>query len=355
MKRLRARRLMAAMIIVGAAALGGCGTVGYYAQAVHGQMELLAKRQPIRSLRDDPATHPELRAKLALVQRVRAFSVTQLRLPDNGSYRGYADVQRPYLVWNVFAAPEFSVEPVEWCFLFVGCVSYRGYFAETRARSFAAGLAHRGYDVFVAGIAAYSTLGWSDDPVPSTVMHYSDEALAGLIFHELAHQIIYVDGDSAFNESFATAVELEGTRRWLLANGTPEQFDAYLIENRRKDEFIRLLMDYRARLAVLYASGREADDMRAAKAQIFAELRDAYQQLRKGWGDDGGFDHWMGPGLNNAHLISVELYHQHLPGFQALLERHGGKLAAFYRAVETLGRLPKAERDAQLSSVGHAR
>jgi len=352
MKQVRTRRLMAAIIIVGTAALGGCASVGYYAQAIHGQMELLAKRQPIQSLIDDPATNAELRDRLTFIQRVRAFSVTELRLPDNGSYRSYADVQRPYLVWNVFAAPELSVEPVQWCFLFVGCLSYRGYFAEARAKAFAAGLAEQGDDVFVAGIAAYSTLGWFDDPVPNTVLHYSDEALAGLIFHELAHQLVYIDDDSSFNESFATAVELEGTRRWVLANGAPERFDAYLTEKRRKDEFIRLLMDYRARLAALYSSKREVPEKRAAKARLFAELRAEYRQLKKGWGGYDGFDHWMGQGLNNARLISVGLYHQHLPGFQALLKRHDGDLAAFYRAVAKLGRLPKAERDEKLSALG---
>jgi len=352
MKQVGGRRLMAAIIIVGTLALGGCGTVGYYAQAIHGQMELLAKRQPIQSIIDDPTTDAELRGRLTFIQRVRAFSVTELRLPNNGSYRSYADVQRPYLVWNVFAAPELSVEPVQWCFLFVGCLSYRGYFAEARAQGFAAGLADQGHDVLVAGIAAYSTLGWFDDPVPNTVLHYSDVALAGLIFHELAHQMTYIDDDSTFNESFATAVELEGARRWVLANGTPERFDAYLTEKRRKDEFIGLLMDYRARLAALYSSKREVHEKRAAKVRVFAELRAEYQQLKKGWDGYGGFDHWMGQGLNNARLISVGLYHQHLPGFQALLERHDGDLAAFYRAVEKLGRLPKAERDAQLSALG---
>ena len=201
--------------------LGGCTNLGYYYQAVEGQMQIWHRSRPIKQVIDDAQTPAQIRERLELVLRVRDFASAELALPDNGSYRKYADVERPFVVWNAFAAGEFSVAPKEWCFLFAGCVGYRGYFSQAGAERFAEDLKRQGLDVFVAGIPAYSTLGWFDDPVLNTVVRYPDAQLAQLIFHELAHQVFYVAGDTMFNESFAVAVELEGVDRWLARDGDP--------------------------------------------------------------------------------------------------------------------------------------
>lgn len=343
------RALLAVLLLV--LGLAGCATLGYYGQSIGGQIEILTKRRPIAELLDDPAVAEELKARLALILRLRAFASDELRLPDNDSYRSYADLERPYAVWNVYAAPEFSLTPKEWCFPVVGCVAYRGYFAKHEAETFAEELRGQGYDVHVGGVAAYSTLGWFHDPMLNTLIHRPTASLAGLMFHELAHQQVYVRDDSTFNESFATAVELEGARRWLAANGAPGQLDAYLATKRAQVRFVALIMDYRARLAALYASAQTDAHKRAGKAKLFSELRADYEKQQAQ--DSGGreYAHWFERDLNNARLVPVGVYRQHLPAFQALLVQHTGDLAAFYRAVQQLAKRPKDERDARLAAL----
>lgn len=328
----------------------GCANFGYYAQAVNGQLEIYSKSRPIAEVIADPATDPELRRKLAAVQQVRDYASRGLGLPDNDSYRRYADVGRPYVLWNVFATPALSLEPVEWCFPVAGCVAYRGYFSRERAQAFAAGLRDSGYDVFVGGVTAYSTLGWFSDPVLNTMIDRPLPQLAGLVFHELAHQHLYVPGDTAFSESFAVAVELEGVRRWFEANGAGDDYARYALQQRRREEFASLVLKYRDRLEALYDSGASAAEKRAAKAEIFAELRAEYEQVRDAWDGYDVYDAWFARELNNAYIASVGTYHRHVSAFQALLARYDGDLPAFYEAVAELGQLPAVDRIATLNT-----
>ena len=292
----RAVALLAGAATV-AAAIGGCSTFSYYGQAVVGHLDVVSRAQPIEARLADPATPPELRARLARALEIREFATRELALPDNGSYRAYADLGRPYAVWNVFAAPEFSVEPRRSCFPVVGCVSYRGYYAQADADAYAAGLRAEGYDVFVYGVPAYSTLGWFDDPVLNTFVRYPDAELARLVFHELAHQLVYVQGDTMFNESFAVAVEEEGVRRWLARHGDEAGRAAYATMRARRAEFVRLVLDYRARLEALYREPLTDEAKRAGKARLLGEMEADYRALKaQRWGGWGGSRGVLGGG-----------------------------------------------------------
>lgn len=330
----------------------GCANFSYYTQAISGQMNILAKSRPIDEWIEDPATASATRQKLATVLMLREFATRELGLPDNRSYRSYADLKRPFAVWNVFATPELSLQPKEWCFVVAGCVSYRGYFTHEKADQFAAELRQQGYDVYVGGVAAYSTLGWFNDPMLNTVLKRSETEIAGILFHELAHQKLYVKDDSAFNESFATAVELEGVKRWLQQQGKPEEFQRYQKNIKRRDEFIALVLRYRERLAKEYVASASDAEKRAAKAQILAELRNEYAALKTSWGGYDEYDSWFAQDLNNARLVSIGLYHQHVTAFQKLLARQSGDLTALYRAVQEIARQPKEKRDSALRALG---
>ena len=330
--------------------LGGCTTLGYYYQAVEGQMQMWHRSRPIQQVIDDSQTPEQLRERLALVLRIREFASAQLALPDNGSYRKYVDVQRPFVAWNVFATDELSVVPKQWCFPFVGCVAYRGYFSQTGAERFAQGLQRQGLDVYVSGIPAYSTLGWFDDPVPSTVLRYPDAELARLIFHELAHQVVYVRGDTRFNESFAVAVELEGVDRWLDHYGNAAQREAFALREERKTAFINLVLKYRDQLKQLYASPIPDGEKREKKAQTFTALKDEYLLLKASWSGYAGYDRFFDQQLNNAHLVPIATYSELVPGFRRLLAQNGGDFKRFYAAVAELGKLPRDERAARLAT-----
>jgi len=337
-----------AVLALVACALAACSTLGYYWQAADGQLELKRKARPIDDVLVDAGTSADLQSRLRRVQEIREFASAQLALPRNGSYQRYADLKRPYVVWNVFAAPEFSVTPRTWCFPIAGCVGYRGYFAEADAERFAAQLKSQRYDVYVGGVPAYSTLGWMDDPVLNTFVGYPEVELARLIFHELAHQVAYAKGDSTFNESFAVAVELEGVRRWIAQHGTPDQQAALERADARKEQFAELVSHTRARLREVYSSGAPPERMRAEKLQTLETMRAEYQALKAGWGGYGGYDWWFAQPLNNAQLASVAIYTQLVPGFQALLAREEGDLPRFYADVRELARLPKAQRRSSL-------
>jgi predicted aminopeptidase len=319
---------------------------------VNGQLELWRESRPIDDWLADPATDEKLKARLEQIQQMRAFASRDLDLPDNGSYRSYVDLGRPYVVWNVFAAPEFSLEPKAWCFPVAGCVTYRGYFSEVGAREFADGLAGEGYDTYVGGVPAYSTLGWFEDPVPSTVIGYPDTELARLIFHELAHQVVYVKDDTTFNESFATAVEQEGVRRWVVARGSPDTFAQFERSQTRKREFVALVLEYQGKLATIYASSSSDDEKRALKERTFTAMRADYAELKRNIGMPSGYDAWFAGPLNNARITSVASYTEQVPAFQALLAQEQGDLGRFYAAAKALGKLPKAERDAKLAALG---
>jgi len=331
----------------------GCSTAGYYWQAAGGQMELWWKRRDIEAVVGDPTTDAGLRARLQQVQAARAFAMTELHLPDNGSYRHYADLGRPYAVWNVFATPEFSLTPREWCFPVAGCVGYRGYFAEADARAEAEALRREGYEVYVAPVAAYSTLGWFRDPVLNTLLRRSDVEVAALLFHELAHQLLYVAGDSAFNESFASAVEAEGRRRWAENLGDARGYTEFRAAERRRGGFAELVGEARAQLAALFqSSATDPEHMRHEKQRIRAQLRARYQQLRDGsWGGRGDYEAWFSQDLNNAQLASVGLYHVHVASFEQLLRREGGNMQAFYAAARALAGQPREERERALRAL----
>ena len=333
------------------AAIASCQTMGYYAQAVGGQMELWQATRPIEQWVADEHTEPQLRERLERIAAIRDFASRELMLPDNQSFRGYADLHRPYVVWNVFAAPEFSLEPVQWCFPFAGCVAYRGYFSEENAQRFASKMDDKGLDVFVGGVPASSTLGWFDDPVLNTFVNYHEAELARLMFHELAHQIAYVCDDTAFNESFATAVELEGVRRWIESYGTPEAQQAFDEAQARKAQFLALVTRTRTSLKKLYSASLPEEEMRAAKVAAFRGLHEEYSVLKSSWGGFNGYDRWFQQPLNNAKLVSVAAYFDHVDAFQVMIRRAGGDLGAFYEEVRKLAKLPKSQRLAELSEV----
>jgi len=331
--------------------VSSCTSLEYYAQAVSGHLEVMWLSAPIDDRLHEAGTPEALRAKLKRVLAIREFASRELALPDNDSYRRYADLGRPFVVWNVFAAPEFSVTPIQSCFPFAGCVSYRGFYSEKAAQRHAAELEKKGDDVYMGGVAAYSTLGWFADPVLSTFIQYPEPEVARIVFHELAHQEVYVKGDTVFNESFAATVEEEGVRRWLEREGTPAQRTAYEDSRRRRSEFAALVIKYRAQLAEFYASPASIDEKREGKRRLFARMNDEYGALKASWGGFTGFDRLFARGANNAFLASIASYTELAPAFRALLAEKKGDLPAFYQAVRDLAKLEKAERDARLAGV----
>jgi predicted aminopeptidase len=332
-------------------ALALCSDLGYYAQAVQGHVKILLARRPIDQLLAVPTTPPALKERLRLVLEIRDFASRELHLPENGSYRSYADIQRAAVVTNVIAAPEFSLQPLTWCFPVAGCVSYRGFYDPLAAENFAASLRQQGYETDLYGVSAYSTLGWFADPVLNTFINWPEAALAGQIFHELAHQQLYVKDDSSFNEAFAEVVEGEGVKRWLARKGLPPA-PAATERQERQQAFADLLLQSRRELETLYASGKSAEVMREEKKVVFAELRQRYQRLRdEEWQGYNGFDRWFERPVNNARLAAVATYHDRKPPFLALLQRADGDLPRFYREVAELARRPRAERDKILAEL----
>lgn len=346
-----ARRLT---IAVGAAAVVGCsatsGDLPYYWQSARGHMALMGQAQPIAELLESGSLDLRLRSKLERVHEIRGFASRTLGLPDNGSFTRYAALERPFVVWNVFATPELSLQLKQWCFPVAGCVGYRGYFDRADAERHADELRAQGWDVHVAGVPAYSTLGWFDDPVLSTFIHYPDGELARLIFHELAHQVVYVKDDSTFNESFATAVEEAGVRRWLAEQRDPAIVETYERFAQRRQQFVALLRRHKAALEDLYRQGGPDRQLREGKAAIFAALRADYQVMKAQWGGYPGYDRWFSQSLTNAHLASVSTYTALLPAFRRLLDASGGDLPKFFGDARALARLDKADRDRRLAA-----
>lgn len=342
-------RFAAAAVLL--AGIASCTNMPYYFQSVRGQLAIWNRQHDIDRVIAAPETPGELRGQLQTVLEIRDFASRELGLPENASYRIYANVERPYVVWNVFAAPEFSISPHQWCFPFAGCVNYRGYFDKAEADRFAAGLAAQGFDVFVGGVPAYSLLGYFPDPVLNTFIHYPLPLLARLIFHELAHQVVYVRDDTVFNESFAVAVEQEGLRRWIERHGTISDMAVYTALESRRAEFGRFVESYRNRLEALYGAGLPPESLRERKAATFAQMQADYEQLKAGWGGFAGFDRFMAEGPNNAMLASIAIYSRRVPAFQALLAKNGGDLPRFYDAVRRLARMDKGERSAVLEAL----
>jgi predicted aminopeptidase len=327
--------------------LQGCGTL-YVAQAARGQWQVMHARQPIAAVIADKSTSDVVRAHLTEVTAARDFASRELGLPDNASYRTYTDLKRPYVVWNVVAAPEFSVNPKRWCFPIAGCVAYRGYFTEAKARKSASSLRAQGFDVFVGGVPAYSTLGKFADPVLNTMLGYGDSELAAIVFHELSHQLLYVAGDSEFNEAFAVTVEETGLQRWLELRGHEDELQRYKSRRQRQQQFIALFTRTRSRLATLYAQKLAPETTRERKKALFASLDGDLRDLEKRLGVRSPYRDWSAEGLNNAHLASVATYFDCVPGFERLLSEQGGNLPMFYAAVRELSRQPRDERHSQL-------
>ena len=346
---LRFRPFLLALIMV--PFLAGCNELSYYSQAVRGHLAVINGRRPIAEVIADTATPPPLRERLILVSALRDFASSDLALPEGEAFRSFTPLDREAVVWNIVAAPEFSLTPRTWCFPFAGCVPYRGYYDKGAAEVFAADLRQAGDDVLVYGVPAYSTLGWFDDPVLSSFVQWPEAQLAGLIFHELAHQQLYLKDDSAFSEAFARVVEEEGVARWLRQRGDPAKLEAYALGQRRQEEFSRLLRQTRSELLELYGRDLPLAEKRAAKAAIFAGLQDRYAIQKTAWGGYAGYDRWFAAGLNNARLASAETYRRHLPSLRQLLAQGAGDLPAFYRAAAELAALEPAERAARLSAL----
>jgi predicted aminopeptidase len=320
----------------------------FYWQAIGGQLELLRKRTPIDALLADPHVDPSLRTTLSGVAQIRRFAVAELQLPDNDSYTSYADLGRPYVVWNVVAADEFSVQPKRWCFPFAGCVAYRGFFERRDAERFQARLARQGLDTYLGGASAYSTLGYFADPVLSTMIGGGEEYIASLLFHELAHQKLYVKNDSEFSEAFATAIEEYGTERWLEERKQLDALDRYQRRQRRRSEFAALVLNQQARLTAAFAGTDPPEAKRAAKAQVFDSMRAEYAVLKARWGGTSDYDPWFAQPLNNAMLASIATYRRWLPGLRWRLRQAG--LDTFYAEMSSLAALPAQQREARLEA-----
>jgi len=338
------------LILLCISCLSACSNIAYYTQAIGGQWDILMRSQPIDSILADPTTPALLKQQLTAILKIRAFASEKLHLPDNRSYTYYADLERPFAVWSVFATPAFSLKPKQWCFLIIGCVSYRGHFTETAATALSLELRAQDYDVYVAGIAAYSTLGWFNDPVLNTMLTWPKPQIMGLIFHELAHQKLYIPDDTAFNEAFAMVLENVGVSLWLTQYGTPEDIRDYQQWQQRQTEFTEIVLNTRNHLQQIYQRNLSSSDMQIAKIAAFDQLRKQYVKLKQRWGGYNGYDTWFGGDLNNAKLLSVATYQDYVPAFRALLAQVGNDLPAFYNKVTQLGKLSKEERQVELST-----
>ena len=335
--------------------LAGCASVGYYWQSVSGHLNLMNAARPVNEWLADAQTPESLKARLAMSQRIRSFAVTELKLPDNPSYHRYADLRRSAVVWNVVAAPELSLTLKTWCFPVVGCVGYRGYFNESEARAEAEQLKTQGLEVSVYGVPAYSTLGWMNwaggDPLLSTFINYPEGELARLVFHELAHQVVFAAGDTMFNESFATAVERLGSQRWLATHASSAARTQYAGFDQRRQEFKALALATRRELAAIYSAGNESKEALAQtkpeqvamKNIAMQNFRDRYAQLKASWDGFAGYDPWVAR-ANNAAFGAQAAYDELVPGFEALFAHEGEDWQRFYDAVRRLAELPQAQR-----------
>ena len=339
----KATQVIAMMLL--ACMINGC----YYIQAASGQLEVLNKREPIDQVLVDPDTPDEVARRLRLVQEARRYSVDVLGLPDNASYQTYADLERDYVLWNIFATEEFSLEPKRWCYPIVGCVSYRGYFKKDSAEQKAESMNDAGYDVFLGGVAAYSTLGKFDDPVLNTMMHWDDTRLVGVLFHELAHQVLYIRDDTAFNEAFATAVEEFGLKRYLEDRGTPDDYKTYTDARQLRRDMMRLINATRDDLRTYYSETIDDDEKRLLKEHRIERLTADLQGLLEDAGQDP--ERWLWAPFNNARLASFSLYEGYLPAFRNMLADCDDNLDCFYGEAARVSEFEEAERKNYLAAL----
>ena len=342
-------RIIAALVF--SLSLPGCESSHYYYQIAEGHLKIMAAREPIQNLIESDKLAAKEKKQLKRVLALRSYAETELQLPVGDHYSEYVDLKRSHVIWNVIAAPEFSMTPQKWCFPIAGCVNYKGYFSEADAKGYAAQLKGNNLDTYVGGVAAYSTLGWFDDPVLNTFLFRGDASLAGLLFHELSHKLLYIKGDSVFNESFATTVEIEGLMRWLRTQSKDELLAKHLTKKKRHQQFIDLILQHRKRRIMLYNSDIDDAQKRLQKQQYITVLREEYQQLKEHtWHGYSGYDKWFEGPLNNAQLSTIATYNSLVAGLQGLLEQNNHDLSAFYQQCKALIELDKKARHVYLKS-----
>jgi predicted aminopeptidase len=350
----RKRKLLSSVILglILVLTVSGCSAVKFYSQAVRGQLQIFHNERPIKEVIADTNTTAKLKGKLELILKAREFAERELSLPADGNYLLYADLHREHVVWNVHAAPEFSLVAKSWWYPFAGRATYRGYFSEQNAKQFAAKLEKQNLDVYYEGIDAYSTLGWFKEPILNTFVYESDTDLAETIFHELAHQRVYVGGDTAFNEAFAVSVEREGIRRWLGATNH-EAWDKFKVRKERREQFVQLILETRKKLATVYDDlNLSVDTKRQRKKEVIDELRANYAKMKKEkWGGYKGYDEWFDGPLNNAQLNTISTYFHLVPAFEKLLQQNDSDMPKYYEAVKALSKLSKDERHAKLEAL----
>lgn len=342
--------LVLACIALSLLFLPGCAGPSYYTQAISGHLTLMGEREDIRVILDREDTDPELQSKLRLALEIRSFATQNLGLPDNGSYSEFVQTGKKAVSWNVVAAPEFSIHAKKWCFVVSGCVPYRGYFERNKADKFAQKMRGKSFDVTVSPAIAYSTLGWFDDPLLDTMLQYSDEQLAAFIFHELAHQALYVKGDSVFNETYAGFVEEVAVREWLQASKREERLPHWQSMEKAAIQFNRLLMNTRNRLAEEFASGHSEETMRNNKQAIFADMKSEYQDMVRGqWGGQDHFKSWFSGALNNARLALINSYQGGVCAFAKLYETAGRDFHRFQQLAAGKAALGRDQRAAWMN------
>ena len=325
--------------------LSGCADIGYYWNNARGHLAVMDKRIDIEDLLADDGIDPELHERLVLVREIRRFSIDRLGLPENGSYLSYVELERPYVLQNLFAAPEFSTRLQRWCYLVIGCASYRGYYDEQRLLDYVDKLKAEGLEIYISHVPAYSTLGWFDDPVLSSFVYWPDYRLAGLIFHELTHQQVYIDDDTTFNESLASAVQQVGTELWLQSRDDAEELGRLSRWLAYRGEVIALIESTREQLAGIYRRDIPDDRKRALKSAAFAAAREAHTLVAEKHGTSGGFTAWFADELNNAKIGSVAAYNDAVPAFVNMIRAHEADFAAFFDYAAAIGRLDKQRRD----------
>src|SRR5690554_1073449 len=332
--------------------LSGCTTLGYCSQAVRGHVSLMMASEPVSDVLASHEIPAELREKLLVSQQARLFALTELALPAGDAFTDYVELGRPWVVVNLVAVPEFSLEPHRWCYPFLGCQAYRGYFSLEDAQQEQSVFINEGYDTLIGGVTAYSTLGWFDDPLHSGFTHLPEDRMVALMFHELAHRVVYIGGDTAFNESFATAVELEGLKLWLIQQGNPDAFQQALERLRHRNETLTLVQQASTELAQIYKQKETLppEQLRLDKRVVLDNLLQDYNQLSTHWNQPGPLGR-NPSALNNANLALFQQYNQYVPGFRQLLKDQGGDFASFYKAVKLLSEQPDDERTQTLTGL----
>jgi predicted aminopeptidase len=350
--KIQTQKIIQKLLISSFLLLSACSDIGYYWHSARGHMDIMARRVDIQAIIDNPESDEKLRERLKQIKEIRRFAVDKLKLPDNGSYSQYVKLDHPYVLQNLFAAPEFSTRLKTWCYPVAGCTSYRGFFEEDRLQSFVEQLQSDNLagnmDIHIGKTSAYSTLGWFDDPVLSSFIGWKDYRLAGLLFHELTHQVLYIDDDTEFNESLATAVQQQGTRLWLQSHHRTAELDEFRRWNIYRQAVMSLIGTTRDDLYTLYQKELSEDDLRHHKKQILSKAGSNHQQLANKHEIKNGFKRWFSEGLNNAKLGSISTYNAKVPAFNSILQKHNYDFNLFFKTVTHLGNLPKKARDSCL-------